>query len=300
MTMPIPHSSMSSSEPCSTAGLIQLPAIGVLGAGSMGQSLIAGLVQPGVHVDGPVMATCQSAETLERLRHYPGIHASSLAADDEANRRAASACQIVVLAANPEHIPELAFGIAGSLRPGSLVASIAAGIPLARLHNLLPDSCTVVRALPNVGGKVGLGVTGLGLHPAIPASAIDLARTLFSTVGHVLEVDDSQLDVISSLSGSGPAYFYHYVDQLASAAVQLGLDQDQARELAKHTFMGAAETMRRSGQDTGELLVEFSGSRTTTIKALDVLEAASLDNLLARAASAAIARAEQIAAETAE
>lgn len=231
------------------------------------------------------------------MHRHPGITVASLLEDPSANQRAAHESKIVVLAVGPDQVPGLVADIADSLKPGSLVISLAAGIHLSQLQDGLPRSCTILRALPNTGGKVGLGVTGLGLHDDIPESALNLARKLFSTLGRVLEVSDSQLDVISSLSGSGPAYFYQYVEQLASAAVKLGLAKEQADELAAYTFMGSAQNMRSTGQRTEQLLAEFSGPQTTTIKALDILEEAHLDNLLVKAAQASISRAQQISAE---
>lgn len=125
----------------------------------------------------------------------------------KANLRIVEASEVVVLAISPDRVPSVLDEISSSLRASALVISLAAGVTLSRLTSMLPKSATVVRVIPNLGGQVGFGVTGVGQNEGVSEEQLRVVHELFSTVGKVVTVRDDQLDAVSSLSGSGPAYF---------------------------------------------------------------------------------------------
>lgn len=275
-----------------------LPSIGVLGAGAMGQSLLSGITKPGVSVRGTIHATCHSARGAAGLQRFQAVVADSVEENPEANRRAAKESEVVVLAVSPDQVPAVMQDVSCSLRPGAIVISLAAGVTLSRLTGLVAESVAVVRAMPNLGGKVGFGVTGIGTNDGCSDEDLRKAVNVLSTVGTVMTVRDDQMDALSAVSGSGPAYFYYFIEQLAAAAVELGFTQDQAQQLAEQTFLGSAALMHRTGEAPGELIAQLTHPKGTTFRAITEMSNGRLKELFVQAASASMSRAQQIAQET--
>ena len=263
----------------------------------MGESLLHGLTRPGTVIDGGVRATCYSAARAVSVGERLGVTVEAVEECPEANLRAVEASDVVVLAISPERVRSVLNEISSSLRPSALVISLAAGVTHSRLTSLLPTSATVVRVIPNLGGQVGFGVTGVGKNEGVSEEQLRVVHELFGTVGKVVTVRDDQLDAVSSLSGSGPAYFYYFTDQLTAAAVELGFSEMQARQLAEQTFIGAAAVMQSSGERPCELLRYFTNPAGTSIRAVREMANHDLKGLLVKAASAAIARSTEIAYE---
>jgi pyrroline-5-carboxylate reductase len=161
---------------------------------------------------------------------------------------------------------------------------------------LLPDSVSVVRAMPNTPAVVGKAVTGVSAGSRTDPEDLALVRTLFETVGEVVEVPESQLDALSTISGSGPAYVFLLIEALTEAAVQKGFTPAQAATLVNGTFLGAAELLVSSGEAPAELRRRVTSPNGTTERAIAVLAEADLPALFARATDAALARARALAA----
>lgn len=281
----------------SDAPTVTLPSVGIIGAGAMGESLLYGLTRPGVAIAGEVRATCYSAARAAHLRERLGRTVDAVEEYPEANIRTAEASDVIVLAISPDRVPSVLNDISSSLRPNALVISMAAGITLERLTNMLPESATAVRVIPNLGGQVGFGLTGVGQNESISEEQLRLVNALFATVGRIVTVRDDQLDAVSSLSGTGPAYFYYFTEQFRSAAVELGFSPDQARQLAEQTFVGAAAVMQDSGEAPSELLRYFSNPAGTSIRAINEMANHDLKGMLVKAASATMVRSKEIAQE---
>jgi pyrroline-5-carboxylate reductase len=278
---------------------IELPSVTVLGAGAIGRSLLKGLTKPSVTIRGSLRATCSSTSRANELAlEFPQVTLASIEEDPDANMNAARDAEFVVLAVSPDLVPAVAAGISDSLQPNALVVSVAAGVALRRLQQMLPASSTVIRALPNMGGEVGFGVTGLGTNDCCSEQQLAGVSDIFRTTGSVVRVRDDQLDAVSSLSGTGPGYFYFFVQQLMSAAVELGFSDEQARTLAEQTFLGSAALMHSTGRGSAELLEYFTAPDGTSIKALQQLADADFKTILLEAASASMARARDIATQT--
>ncbi|GAA5194562.1 pyrroline-5-carboxylate reductase [Arthrobacter gyeryongensis] len=297
----MPSTYSASYEPAKEVpSVIELPSVAVLGAGAIGKSLLKGLTKPGVAVNGSIYATCSSASRAAELASLSQVTVTAVEDHPSVNKDAVFESDLVVLAVNPEGVPALIADVSTSFRPGALVVSVAAGVTLARLKKMLPDSVTVVRALPNMGGEVGCGVTGVATNDSCTQEDLKIASDLFGTVGTVVVVGDDQLDEVSSISGSGPGYFYFFVEQLTATGIELGFSPGQARVLAEQTFLGSAALMQSSGQKPEELLRYFTSPQGTSIKAIEQLSAADFKKVLLKATAASIARAREIAAETGE
>lgn len=272
------------------------PSIAILGAGSMGRAILSGLVKPGVHVSGGIRVTNRTAARAAELAGTPGVKAYSTDTDAGANRTAVASAGIVLVAVKPAMVPELLTEIADALEPGTIVVSVAAGVTVATFESLLPASVSVLRSMPNTPAVVGLAVTGISAGTRSSDADRALVRRLFETVGEVVEVPEEQLDALSTISGSGPAYVFYLIEQLTATAVDKGFSAEQAAVLVNGTFRGAVELLVQSGEDPAELRRRVTSPKGTTERAVQVLETARLQELFDRATDAALARARELAA----
>jgi pyrroline-5-carboxylate reductase len=192
-------------------------------------------------------------------------------------------------------VPDLLREIADSLEPGTVIVSVAAGVTIATFESLLPDTVSVVRSMPNTPAIVGKAVTGISPGTRTDPDDLALVRALFETVGEVVEVPESQLDALSTISGSGPAYVFYLIEALTEAAVGKGFTPEQARQLVNGTFLGASELLVSSGEEPAELRRRVTSPGGTTERAISVLGQADLGALFARATDAALARARELA-----
>ncbi|QHC65806.1 pyrroline-5-carboxylate reductase [Rathayibacter sp. VKM Ac-2759] len=275
---------------------VQLPSIAVLGLGSMGGAILSGLLAPGVQVEGGVRVTNREPAKAALWHDHPIVTAFATADDPEANRRAVEGAAVVLVAVKPHMVPALLDEIAGALAPGAVVVSVAAGVTVETFERHLPEQVAVLRSMPNTPAVVGRAVTGLSAGTRSSGEDLALVRRLFETVGEVVEVPESQLDALSTISGSGPAYVFLLIEQLTRAAIAKGFTPEQAATMVNGTFLGAAELLVDSGEDPAELRRRVTSPNGTTERAIAVLQEAELDSLFTRATDAALARARELAA----
>lgn len=273
-----------------------LPSLAFLGAGSMGGAILRGVVASGVRIDGGITATNRTAEKAEAFAGLDGITSIALADRPEGNVEAASGVRIVLVGVKPAMVPDLLREIAPHLAADAIVVSVAAGVTLQTFADVLGSEARVIRSMPNTPSTVRKGVTGLAAGAAVPAEDIALVRRLFETVGAVVEVPESQIDALSTISGSGPAYVYLLIEELTKAAVGMGFTDADARLMVEQTFIGATALLDASGEAPAELRRRVTSPKGTTERAVAVLQEARLDRTFAEAADAALARAKELAA----
>ncbi|WP_285114423.1 pyrroline-5-carboxylate reductase [Leifsonia sp. fls2-241-R2A-40a] len=274
---------------------VTLPTIAMLGAGSMGRAILSGLLAPGVQVAG-IRVTNRSEARAAELAGTPGVTAYATETTAEANRLAVDGAQVVIVAVKPAMVRDLLGEISASLAPGTVVVSVAAGVTTETMESLLPDTVSVVRAMPNTPAVVGKAVTGISAGSGTDPKDLAVVRTLFETVGEVVEVPESQLDALGTISGSGPAYVFFLIEALTEAAVQKGFSREQAATLVNGTFLGASELLVSSGEDPAELRRRVTSPNGTTERAIAVLADADLPALFTRATDAALARSRELSA----
>ena len=272
-----------------------LPPIAILGAGSMGGAIARGLSRSGLAAGG-VTTTNRSLAKAAELDGLAGVTSVALEADPAGNTDAAAAAGVVLVGVKPVMVPDLLRENAPALRPGTIVVSLAAGVTIATFEEILGDGVAVLRSMPNTPALVGRGVTGLAAGSHADAAAVATVRRLFETVGTVVEVPESEIDALSTISGSGPAYFFLLVEEFTKAAVAKGFAQPEARLMAEQTFIGAAALLEASGDDPAELRRRVTSPKGTTERAIAVLQDARLDDVFAEATDAALARAKELAA----
>ncbi|MFS0714169.1 pyrroline-5-carboxylate reductase [Microbacterium sp. 2P01SA-2] len=275
--------------------VVALPPIAILGAGSMGGAVLSGLVASGAAAGG-VTVTNRTAEKAAALADLPGVTSVALADAPTGNTDAAAAADVVLIGVKPAMVPDLLREIAPVLRPGAVVVSLAAGVTIDTFADILGAEVAVIRSMPNTPAVVGKAVTGLAAGPAASDDHRATVRSLFETCGVVVEVPEAQIDALSTISGSGPAYVFLLIEELTRAAIGKGFAEPEARVMAEQTFIGAAALLDASGEDPAELRRRVTSPKGTTERAIAVLQEARLDDVFARATDAALARARELAA----
>lgn len=261
-----------------------------IGGGNMARSLIAGLRNAGIPGDAieVVEPTTDTATAL--AKDYQVCTAASV---EQARLDGAT----WVLAVKPQVMATVCAALAPRLRPGQRVVSIAAGITAATLHGWLGGAAVLVRAMPNTPALLGAGMTGLYAAAGVsPADRLAVAQILESA-GQVRWIDDEALmDVVTAVSGSGPAYVFAFAEALEAAACAQGLPADAARQLVVQTIVGAGRMLADSGQSPAQLRVAVTSPNGTTQAALEALSAGGLAGVVAAAVEAATLRGRALAA----
>lgn len=273
-----------------------LPALAFLGAGSMGGAILRGVVASGIQVDGGITATNRTPEKAAALADLDGVRSIALSETTDGNADAVAKARIVLVGVKPAMVPDLLREIAPHLADDAIVVSLAAGVTLQTFADNLGADVRVIRSMPNTPSTVGKGVTGLAAGAAASDDDLALVHSLFATVGAVVEVPESQIDALSTISGSGPAYVYLLIEELTKATVGMGFSESDARVMVEQTFIGATALLDASGEEPSELRRRVTSPKGTTEKAVAVLQDAHLDRTFADAAAAALARAKELAA----
>ena len=273
-----------------------LPSLAFVGAGSMGGAILRGVVASGIRVDGGITATNRTAEKAAALADLDGVTSIALSEQPDGNATAVADARIVLVGVKPAMVPDLLREIAPSLGDDTIVVSLAAGVTLATFAEGLGADARVIRSMPNTPATVGKAVTGLAAGSGASDDDLALVRRLFETVGAVVEVPESQIDALSTISGSGPAYVFLLIEELTKAAESMGFERADARLMAEQTFIGATALLDASGEEPAELRRRVTSPKGTTERAVAVLQDAHLDRTFADAAAAALARAKELAA----
>ncbi|MCT9622429.1 MULTISPECIES: pyrroline-5-carboxylate reductase [unclassified Curtobacterium] len=272
---------------------IELPRTALLGVGSMSGAVLDGLLAAGL--DRATVTLTTKSEQSAAAHRERGLDATASDTDPDANRAAVRGASLVVLGVKPYAIGDLLDEVSADLEPGTVVVSVAVGTTTASMEAKVPAGVRVVRALPNTPIGVGHGVTGISAGASADADAVALASSVFDASGVVIEVPESQLDALSAVSGSGPAYVFLLVEQWQQAAESLGFSHDQAEAMVQGTLRGAVELLAASGKEPADLRRAVTSPKGTTERAVAVLQDADLAGTFERASRAAIARAEELA-----
>jgi len=255
-----------------------LPSIAILGYGTMGKAIAAGLLKSGI-------ATRDSLRVGVRRPHPQGtaVKETVLGVHTQVNVDAARGASALVLCVKPMDVENLLKQLreAGALDHHPLVISIAAGMTTARLAPQAPD-CPVVRAMPNTPCAIGKGVTVLARGPLAEDEHLALARSVFTSLGAVLELEEKHMDTVTGLSGSGPAFIYLVLEAMAEGAVMRGLPRAVALELAARAAKGAAEMVLATGRHPASLRDDVTTPAGCTVAGLLLLEDGRLRSVVAR------------------
>lgn len=260
-----------------------------VGGGNMGRALIGGLLRAG-HPSSRVRVADAFAEARDRCASEFGVETF------EDNASAAAGADAVVLAVKPQQMAAVAPALAGAADSSAVFVSIAAGVTLDHLAGWLGAGRAIVRCMPNTPALVGAGAAALCANARTSDAQRALAGTLLESVGLAVWLDDEgQMDAVTALSGSGPAYVFLLLEVLERAAVDLGLPVELARALALETIAGAAKLARESDEAPAALRRQVTSPGGTTERALASFEADDLAGVVARALTAARDRSVELA-----
>jgi pyrroline-5-carboxylate reductase len=262
--------------------------IGFLGAGNMAEALVKGLLRAGVAAPQEILCTDRRRDRLDELAQRYGVRTST------DNRAAAQEASVVVLSVKPQVMNKLLAEIAPALDATKLVISIAAGVPLAAIERQVGHGVRLVRTMPNTPALVGAGATAISAGEHATEADMAQARALFDAVGRTVVVDESLLDAVTGLSGSGPAYVFLVIEALSDAGVKVGLDRRTSQDLAAQTVLGSAKLLIETGEHPGRLKDQVTSPGGTAIAGLHTLEAGGLRTTLMNAVEAATRRSHEL------
>lgn len=264
--------------------------IGFLGAGNMGEALIHGLLHG--HLCRPEQIICSDVrpERLKAIREQYGVKGTSH------NIEVVKQSDIIVLAVKPQIMKQVVEEVAKSLDLSKLIISIAAGVPLDAIEACARKELKLIRVMPNICVSVREGVSAIAGGKHATREDLMMAKTIFDSVGKTLFIDESLLDAVTGLSGSGPAYIFLIIDALADAGVKVGLSRDDALVMASHTVLGAAKMMIETGEHPGKLKDMVTSPGGTAIAGLHTLEQGGVRTTLINAVEVATERSKVLGA----
>lgn len=254
-----------------------------IGGGNMAAALIGGLKKQGFSMAG-LQIVEPDQDNRERLADEFGVRCVPVVDD------ASLHSDVIVLAVKPQMMKEAVAPMARRLT-GQLVISIAAGLRLADIARWLGGHTQLIRSMPNTPALIGAGIAGLYADPSVDREGRNMAEKILAAVGHTLWIDDeAQMDVVTAVSGSGPAYVFYFIEALQNAGSALGLPPDTARLLAIETFAGAARLAQASAEPVDQLRARVTSKGGTTAAAIASFERSDLAAAIAQGVAAAAQR----------
>jgi pyrroline-5-carboxylate reductase len=260
----------------------------MLGAGNMAGALIRGLLASKSVTKEQICASDVRADHLKELQAQYGITTYS------DNLQLAANSDLVVLAVKPQVVDRVLDQMSGAFAPNTLLVSIAAGVPIRSLEARLPEHVRVVRAMPNTAAIALAGATGIAPGSRSTQADIDVTQALFAAIGRSVVLDESLIDAVTGLSGSGPAYVMVIIEALADGGVKVGLHRDTALLLAAQTVYGSAKLLLETGEHPGRLKDMVTSPGGTAIAGLHTLETGGIRRTLIDAVDSATKRAVEL------
>ncbi len=265
--------------------------IGFIGGGNMAGALIRGLLTSHAATAANIRASDTNEERRVELMAKHGIEAT----DD--NAAIAEWADVIVIAVKPQIVDRILAALATGVREGDVVISIAAGVPIEAIEARLPEGTRVIRTMPNTAAIALAGATAIAPGTHASKADVEVAKSLFTAVGRCVVLDESLLDAVTGLSGSGPAYVMLMIEALADGGVKVGLGRDVALLLAAQTVYGAAKLQLDTGEHPGRLKDMVTSPGGTAIAGLHTLEAGGLRRTLIDAVEAAAKRSAELGAQ---
>jgi pyrroline-5-carboxylate reductase len=264
------------------------PRIGFLGAGKMATALAAGWIQAGLTSADRV---CGSDPVIAARNAFAAQSGATVLAD---NLQVVASSDVVVAAVKPQHMADMLHEVRGALAPRHLVVSIAAGVTLRQMTDLLGEGRRLIRVMPNTPCLVGASASAFAPSVSATAADVQLVERLLNAVGRAFQVPEKLLDAVTGLSGSGPAFVFVMIEALSDGGVRMGLPRDLATQLAAQTLFGAAKMLLETGLHPGTLKDMVTSPGGTTIAGLHALERGGLRAALIDAVEAATLRSAEL------
>ena len=267
--------------------------IGFIGAGNMGEALMGAMIKSKITVPKNIYASDTSKKKLNAVSRSYGIHILS------DNIRLFSDCDIIILAVKPQHMGQVLSEIAGdaayTVSHKKLVISIAAGVSIQRLEHFLytplaagkQKKLPIIRVMPNTPALVLAGMSGMSANRFASGNDIRTAKTILESSGAVITFDEKDLDAVTAVSGSGPAYVFYFIDSMIAGGVKAGLTMKQSKSLTLETIKGAVKLVEQSSESPDALIKKVASPGGTTAAALKVIEKGKIKDRIITAIIAA-------------
>lgn len=263
--------------------------IGIIGAGNMGEALIRGLIASRAISPSQILIfDVDSKKSSAIADRYKSKKASS---NEDLTKRS----DIIIIAVKPQNIDLVLHEVAVEMNARKLAVSIAAGVRTSRIESHFKKGCPVVRVMPNTPALVGEAISAVTGGRFAKKSHLETAFAIFRSVGEVVHIkDEGLIDLVTAISGSGPAYFFYLIESLIDAAVELGMKEDVALSLVSQTALGSAKLLKQTGHSVVELRRRVTSKGGTTEAALDVLEEHEIKGIIEKAIRAALKRSKEL------
>ena len=262
--------------------------IAFIGGGNMGEAMMAAVLGKKLSTPQGISVSDVSETRRQYLRSQYGVLVT------ENNGEAAAGKDVIVFAIKPQNQAEVMAGLSGQIKPAQLVLSIIAGAKIETISHGLNHNC-IVRAMPNTPARIGEGITAWTATPEVTAPQKRWASSVLGAMGKEIYFDDERyLDMATAVSGSGPAYFFLFVESLVESAVNIGLPREAAGELVLQTMLGSAHLIQKSGKPPAELRRMVTSPGGTTAEALVCFEQGRFSELVEKAVTAAYEKARKL------
>lgn len=262
--------------------------IGVIGCGNMASAILQGVLKSGVAAPSEIVAADPFETARKRAEEAFGIRTSA------SNAEAAAGADLVLLSVKPQVFSKVAPGLSACLTPGQVILSIMAGKSLSDLSAGLGEDAAVVRAMPNMPALVGEGITGYCPNARVTDAQLTLAVSVIKAFSEAEAVPENLMSVVTSVSGSSPAFVFMFIEALADGAVAEGMPRAQALHFAAQTVLGSAKAVLASGKHPGELKDMVCSPAGTTIAGVAALESRAFRSAVIEAVRAAAERAKEL------
>ena len=259
---------------------------GFLGSGKMATALISAILRGKLAIPDEIICSDVSLEQLESVKKQFDVRIT------QQNKEVIKSSEIVVLSFKPQNFPQAIIGLPPVKRQGQIIISIIAGIRISKIQKYFPHG--VVRVMPNTPSLVGQMAAGYSAAEDVTPEQVEQVRKILQSAGVAVEVSEEQLDPVTGLSGSGPAFVAHLIEAFIAAGTDEGLDKSVARTLALQTFAGTAELLSQWKMEPDELINMVSSPNGTTVAGREILEASDVSDIIKQTIKRAAQRSREL------
>lgn len=271
---------------------LHLQKICFYGAGAMAEAIIKGLIdKKQAEANQLYVVNRQNHERLHELRQRYSINVDT---DKSVQHTYLREADVIILAMKPTDAVEALHTLRPLLNDQQLLISVVAGLSIDSMSNLLALDIPIIRSMPNTSSSIGLGATGISFSKHILPKHEALALRIFQSIGLVSIVDEQHINIVTGLSGSGPAYIYYITEAMIEAGVEGGLGEEQARQLAIQTVLGAANMLQITEEEPAHLRQKVTSPGGTTAAAIEVLDKQDVSSIIKQAIHRAAERAQEL------
>ena len=261
--------------------------VGLIGVGVMGEALISGLVSSRFP-KAQIVFTEKRAERAREISSKYGAREVDLT-------ELAKSSDVILLVVKPQDLEQLLVSIRGDLNKSATLVSFAAGKTTDFVSKIVGSNISIIRVMPNTPTLIGLGMAAISLGKSVNTEQAEFVSEFLATCGKVISIQENLQDAVTALSGSGPAYFFAFVEEMIKSGISLGLSEGQATTLAIQTMVGSAAMLEQSGKSATTLRENVTSPNGTTAAALKVFSEANLSEIVTRAMTAARDRSQELA-----